>query len=125
MWPIKKQDNRQLLILWPNLIPYNKLHECVVTVLFLILTPLHVSISKLTYATAAAKEHMWFATASKRGHRVELTMECTALEIFECYLFLYIYFTQICLTYVITKSYYILYYFYIYNKLVIFKIIKH
>ena len=27
MWPIKEKENRQLLRLWPNLIPYSKLQE--------------------------------------------------------------------------------------------------
>ena len=40
MWPIKEKENRQLLILWPKLIPHSKLQECVVTVLLLTLTPL-------------------------------------------------------------------------------------
>ena len=26
MWPIKEKENRQLLILWPKLNPYSKLH---------------------------------------------------------------------------------------------------
>ena len=25
MWPIRAKENRQLLIMWPNLIPYSKL----------------------------------------------------------------------------------------------------
>ena len=40
MWPIKEKENKQLLILWPNLIPYSKLKECVFTVLLLTSTPL-------------------------------------------------------------------------------------
>ena len=40
MWPIMEKENRQLLLLWPNLIRYSKLYECVVTVLLLTLTPL-------------------------------------------------------------------------------------
>ena len=35
MWPIQEREKRQLFILWPNLIPYSKLYECVVTVLLL------------------------------------------------------------------------------------------
>ena len=35
MWPIKEKENRRLHIWWPNLIPYSKLWECVVTVLLL------------------------------------------------------------------------------------------
>ena len=38
MWPMN--ENRQLLLWWPNLIPSSKLQECVVTVLFLTSTPL-------------------------------------------------------------------------------------
>ena len=40
MWPIKEIENKQLLIKWPNLIPYSKLQECVVTVLLLTSTSL-------------------------------------------------------------------------------------
>ena len=40
MWPIKEKENKQLLILWPNLIPYSKLKECVVKVLLLSSIPL-------------------------------------------------------------------------------------
>ena len=35
-----KRENRQLLRMWPNLIPYSKLHEYVVTVLLLTSIPL-------------------------------------------------------------------------------------
>ena len=40
MWPIKAKGNRQLLTKWPNLIPYSKLQECIVTVLLLTSIPL-------------------------------------------------------------------------------------
>ena len=40
MWPIKEKENRQLLILWPNFIPYRKLYKWVVTVLLLTSTSL-------------------------------------------------------------------------------------
>ena len=40
MWPIKDKENRQLLILWPNLMPYSQLQNWVVTVLLLTSTPL-------------------------------------------------------------------------------------
>ena len=40
MWPIKQKEKRQLLLLWPNFIPYSKLQECVVTVLLSTSTPL-------------------------------------------------------------------------------------
>ena len=40
MWPIKEKVPRHLLIYWPNIIPYSKLHECVVTVLLLTSTSL-------------------------------------------------------------------------------------
>ena len=39
MWPIKEKENRQLLILWPNLIPYNRLYKCIVTFLLLNINP--------------------------------------------------------------------------------------
>ena len=40
MWPIKEKENRQLLIKWPNLVPYSYLKERVVSVLLLKSTPL-------------------------------------------------------------------------------------
>ena len=40
MWPIKEKDNRHLFIKWPNLVPYSKLQEYVVTVLLLTSIPL-------------------------------------------------------------------------------------
>ena len=44
MWPIKEKENRQLLILRPNIIPYSKLYKSVITDLLLISTPLTFSI---------------------------------------------------------------------------------
>ena len=43
MWPIKEKENRELPMLWPNLVPYSKLQVCVVTVLLLTSTPLFSS----------------------------------------------------------------------------------
>ena len=40
MWPVQKKENRQLLLKWPNLIPYSKLYKYIVTVLLLTSTPL-------------------------------------------------------------------------------------
>ena len=36
----KEKENRQVLIQWPNLIPYSKLQECAVAVLLLTSNPL-------------------------------------------------------------------------------------
>ena len=54
MWPIKEEENRHLLILWPNRNPYSKLQECVVTVLLLTSTP--VGCSKMLHGTATGKK---------------------------------------------------------------------
>ena len=40
MWLIKEKDNNQLLVMWPNFIPYSRLQERVVTALLLTSTPL-------------------------------------------------------------------------------------
>ena len=47
MWPIKERENRHSW--WPNLISYNKLYKCVVTVLLL------TSTSPNTYHAINAK----------------------------------------------------------------------
>ena len=55
MCPIKEKENRQLFILWPNLIPYTKPYKCVVTVLLLTSTPLQRG-SKKTSGTMRGEE---------------------------------------------------------------------
>ena len=40
MWTIKEKEIIYLLVLWPNLISYSKLYECIVPVLLLTSTPL-------------------------------------------------------------------------------------
>ena len=64
-----EKRNKELLILWPNLILYTKLQECVVTVLLLTSTPLLLTSSSICSwpkkITQVTKELAFFAQISK------------------------------------------------------------
>ena len=83
MWPIIEKENRQLLIMWPNIFPYSKLKYCVVTVLLLTSTPLVMAKERHLFFTATADDDDTFSTTFSAFQ----TLPCKTREVVNCHIF--------------------------------------